>query len=373
MRIKNTKRRNYILGVIVLVLALLTGCTPADKEGDSGSEDYKNDLLEGTTGLFLILEHNTTDRELVLYSYEKEENYHYYYNATTKFFDKYGKNEPKERFTTGRVIELEPKDRDGRLTALHISDEVWEQSEIMRFAWNQEKGVFTIADKHYSIKGFTKFFSNGEEIRLEDLWEEDVLSVVGKGTEILSVVVTQGHGTLKLTNTSRFDGSTLNLGDKIYAKIAEGYTMLVPEGTYSCTISKDGWGSTSEIEMVRGQTLVLDLEELKGPGPKKGTVTFSINVEDVKVLIDYKVIDHSKPVELIYGIHTVEISAKGYTSWKGKINVGAAEATIMIELEEESEEKEDNDDKDDSEDKDNKDTEKGSSSSVGSRKYGILP
>ena len=315
------------------MLTLLVGCGNFGPDGGGeNTEDNQKDLLEGTIGLFLILEHNTTDDTLKLYSYETGEEYDYQYNFSTKFYDKYGNNEPKERFTVGRVIELDAKNEEGYLTAVHISDEVWEQKDIIRFSMNLKDGVFTIGDVNYSIKNKVEVFSNEEKIELTDLWEEDILSVVGLGNRVLSVVVTRGHGSLKLVNTELFKDSLFNLGDLIYNKVSEGMTINVPEGTYNFTVAKDGWGSTTEITIVRGETTEIDLDTIKGDGPKKGKVNFSINVDDVKVRIDYKEVDHSQPVELVYGTHVLEISATGYTSWKGKIVVGSESSTIEIEL-----------------------------------------
>ena len=207
------KKRIYLLG-ICLMLALLVGCGNFGSDGGGEqSEDTQQDLLEGTRGLFLILKHNVEGKTIVLYSYENNQEYTYQYDFSTKFFDKYGKNEPKERFTIGRVIELDAKDENGFLTGLHISDEVWEKKDIIRFAVNMEEGVFTIGDDNYSVKNKVDVFSNEDKIQLTDLWEEDVLSVVGLGNRVLSVVVTRGHGELKLVNTELFKDSLFNFGD----------------------------------------------------------------------------------------------------------------------------------------------------------------
>ena len=194
---KNIRKHNlklYLLGIF-LMMTLLVGCGNfgADGGGDN-TEDTQNDLLEGTIGLFLILEHNTTDHSMTLYSYETGEEYHHQYNFSTVFYDKYGKNEPKEFFTVGRAIELDAKDEEGYLTGVHISDEVWEQKDIIRFSMNTEKGIFTIGDVNYSIQNKVEVFSNEEKIELTDLGKEDVLSVVGLGNRLLSIVVTREIG-----------------------------------------------------------------------------------------------------------------------------------------------------------------------------------
>ena len=319
------------------MMTLLVGCGNfgADGGGDN-TEDTQNDLLEGTIGLFLILEHNTTDHTMTLYSYETREEYHHQYNFSTVFYDKYGENEPKERFTVGRVIELDAKDEAGYLTGVHISDEVWEQKDIIRFSMNTEKGIFTIGDVNYSIQNKVEVFSNEESIELTELREEDVLSVVGLGNRLLSIVVTKGHGVLKLVNTELFEGSLFNLGDRIYERVSEGVSIEVQEGAYSLTVAKDGWGSTTEVTIVRGEVTEIDLDTIKGDGPKKGLVTFKLNAEDTKVFIDYTEVDISEAVELVYGTHVLEISATGYTTWRGKIMVGSETSVIEITLEEET-------------------------------------
>ena len=349
---RKTKNKLHIVGLL-LMLTLLVGCGNFGQDGGAGNtQDTQQDLLEGTRGLFLILEHNTTARLLTLYSYETGEEYEYFYQFSTKFFDKYGKNEPRERFTVGRVIELDAKDTQGYLTGVHISDEVWEKKDIVRFAHNEKEQVFTIGTDNYSTKLGTRVFSGNEQIEFSDLWERDVINVVGQGSQILSVTVTKGHGVLKLVNTSLFDGSLFNIGDSIFNRVEEGVEINVPEGTYAFTVAKDGWGSTTEITITRGETTVIDLDTVKGEGPKKGLVTFRINIEDVKVYIDYKEVDHTKPIELVYGTHVLEIAAPGYTSWRGKIVVGSPSYEVSIELEEES------DDPVESTEGDKKDTEK---------------
>lgn len=320
------------------MVLLLAGC--GNWKSDGGREetgDTQMDLLEGTRGIFLILEHNTLAETLKLYSYENGAEYYYHYDFATGFYDKYGNNEPKERFAQGRVVELDAKNTAGMLTGVHLSDEVWEQKNIVRFSVNEEEGILNIGGENYSIRSKVAVFSQGKEITLSDLWEEDRITVVGQGRNVLSIDVERGHGTLRLVNTALFDGSLMNLGDRILEKISEGLSIKVAEGTYELTVAKDGWGSTTEVTIRRGELTEIDLETIKGEGPKKGTVTFQVNVEDAKVYIDHRLVDHTKPLELTYGTHVLEISANGYTGWRKKLLVQSEEATIIVELEKEQE------------------------------------
>ena len=214
----------------------------------------------------------------------------------------------------------------------------WEYEKIRRFSVDETKGIFTIADTRYSIQERVYVFSNGERVALTDLSNEDILTVVGSEKKILSVVVTTGHGNLALRNTELFEDSFLQLNNDIFALISDSMEMELPEGFYTLKVANDGWGGTTEIEIVRGETTEIDLDTLKGEGKKKGLVTFEINAEDVKVYIDGEKVDHMQPVEVTYGTHLLEIKSDGYDAWKKYLFVNSAEATIEIELTEEVEE-----------------------------------
>ncbi len=293
--------------------------------------------------LFMIVEHDAQEETLTLYSSDSGLAHYYEYGFSTRFKDKYGNIAPASGFTEGRFVTIAPRDKDGYLTEVQLSDSVWEYEKVRRFHIDEEKGVFTIADTKYSIQDEVKLFSNGKEIDFSDIHEDDILTVVGKDKKILSIVVTTGHGTLSLKNTEVFEESFLQLGKDIFAMITPNMELEVPEGSYTLKVAKDGWGGNTTVEILRGEITEIDLDTLKGEGKKKGIISFDINVEDVKVYVDYQLIDHALPVELTYGTHVLKVEAEGYDTWKKYLSVNSEEATVIIELSEEGSEKESED------------------------------
>lgn len=338
---KKTQLKQIILyGCLMVFLAIsMMACgkdTNEDK-GDSQIEDSQTQS-EMERALFLIVEHDIMEETLTLYSYDTGLEHYYQYSFATQFKDKHGNYTPVAEFSEGRAVHIGERDREGYLKEVQLSDEVWEYEKIRRFSVDELKGVFTIADTRYSIRDRVYVFSDSERISVADLSkEEDVLTVVGKGKQILSIVVTTGHGSLVLRNTSLFDGSFLQLNNDIFTVISDSLKMDLPEGHYTLKVANDGWGGTTEIEIVRGETTEIDLDTLKGEGKKKGIVHFEIDVENVEILIDNEVIDHTQPVELTYGTHLLEIKAEGYDKWKKHLAVNSEEATISIELTEAAE------------------------------------
>ena len=325
---------SFILGITILGV---TGCT---NEVPQVEEETVSEDVAEETPLYLIVENDTVEEELTVHSYVSGMEHHYKYSYTTLFMDKYGNYAPQSAFVAGKAIVLGERDADGYLTSVQMSDEVWEYEDVRRFSFDIEKGIFTIADTKYSIQDKYYVFSNGERTVLNIISEDDVLNVVGKDKKILSVVIATGHGELQLLNTEVFEGSFLQLNNDIFVPITENMYMEIPEGTYTLSVANDGWGGSKEIEILRGESTEVDLEELKGEGKKRGQVSFDIDVENVEVKVDYKIIDHTSPIELVYGTHVLEIKAEGYNTWKKYLSVNSPDSTIVIELEKDKEYKE---------------------------------
>ena len=331
---------------IILSMILLAGCgqqtrpvstaqyyNPA-KETAADTEEAEDAVAKTSIGtdLYLIIGNDMTNEQLNLKQLASGKQYLYVYSLSTDFLDKYGNSATTMDFEPGRVIHIGKKDGEGRLLQAQIADEVWEYSDITKYSVDTERGIFKIADSKYSYDADLFVESNGEKIRLSDLNEKDEIRVVGIGTKILSVSVTTGQGTLELKNTSVFEGSFIQVGSKIFAQITHNMKLEIPEGTYTVTVANEGYGGSTEVEIARGENCTLDLDELKGEGPKTGSIIFYIDVEGATLSIDGDTVDYSAPVVLTYGVHELHAEAEGYDDFDKKLFVNSAAANIDISL-----------------------------------------
>ena len=307
-----------------------------------GTEADANDVLdameqgteqEGTSigaDLFLITNNDMQAECLILTQLNSGKQYMYNYTIATRFLDKYGSRMPVSGFDAGRIIRVGEKDKQGRLVEAQISDLAWEYPDVTRYSVDEEHGAFKIADTNYSYDEDLFVVSDGSPLQLSDLTALDTLRVVGIDKKIYSISVTTGHGSLKLVNTSVFDGSYIQVGSKVFAQITGEMTIEIPEGTYTAAVANNGYGGSTEITITRGQETVLDLETLKGEGPKYGSILFAVNVEGAWLQVDGQLVDYSQPVELQYGVHTLTVTADGYDTYSKKLFVNSPEATIAI-------------------------------------------
>lgn len=340
------RKLRYMYYSIILSMILLAGCgqqtrpvstaqyyNPA-KETAADTEEAEDAVAKTSIGtdLYLIIGNDMTNEQLNLKQLASGKQYLYVYSLSTDFLDKYGNSATTMDFEPGRVIHIGKKDGEGRLLQAQIADEVWEYSDITKYSVDTERGIFKIADSKYSYDADLFVESNGEKIRLSDLNEKDKIRVVGIGTKILSVSVTTGQGILELRNTSVFEGSFIQVGSKIFAQITHNMKLEIPEGTYTVTVANEGYGGSTEVEIARGEVCTLDLDELKGEGPKTGSITFYIDVEGATLSIDGDTVDYSAPVVLTYGVHELHAEADGYDDFDKKLFVNSAAANIDISL-----------------------------------------
>ena len=203
------KQKKHLLQKVIMimfVLLFLTGCN-TKQQGGTANDTPESENFTTEKILYMVMENNITEETLRLYSYKDGYEYSYKYALTTSFKDKYGKIASYRDFIEGNIVTIGSEDSYGYLTEVQMSDSVWKYENISRFSINGAKGIFTIAETKYSIDETVKIFSNKKQISFEEITENDILTVIGTERQILSVIVTTGHGTLVLKNTKLFEGS----------------------------------------------------------------------------------------------------------------------------------------------------------------------
>ncbi|MDD7642645.1 MAG: hypothetical protein PUK75_09260 [bacterium] len=332
----------------IACVLLLAGCGASDQntismdpsmqvtvpEDPDGTEDPDEGALTQTpkTGgeIYLVMSIDTEKRLIGLGLPDSARTIQYGYSKATQILDDHGQFMSAGKLTPGRAVTLGALDDEAKLTVIQLAEEAWYQENITRFSIDPTIGMLTIGDTKYRYGDHLRVFSGDQEISLEQVGENDVISVQGLEKQILSVQVTTGHGTIALTNTELFEGGWISLGTKIYAKITPDMLLEVPEGTYELSVANDGYGDSKTVEVARAQITTVDLNEYKGEGPKTCMVTFEIHVEGAQLFINGDPIEYEDPVELRYGVYQLMVIADGFETWERQLVIHSKEATIQI-------------------------------------------
>lgn len=288
--------------------------------------------VKKSSDILIVSDINSANETIRVYNYSTGVQYQYYYGLTTGFFDKYGNHMSVSDIHQGDVVDISGADSDGKAKRIQKSDKVWTNDTVTNFSVDKDKSMFKIGGSSYRLGERTMIFSGSDVIDTDSLTAQDKLAVVGIDKNIVSISVTTGHGTLQLSNTSLFEGSFLQLGDRIFAEITPDMSLDVPEGSYTLAVANNGWGDSTDIEIKRGEITKVNLNDLKGEGPKKSSILFEVDVQSAKIYVDDSEIDYTSPVEITYGKHTLKVTADGYDTWTRTLYVNSKEATIQITI-----------------------------------------
>lgn len=302
------------------------------QSGLKAAAEENGKSVKKSSDILIVSDINSANETIRVYNYSTGVQYQYYYGLATGFFDKYGNHMSVSDIHQGDVVDISGADSDGKAKRIQKSDKVWTNDAVTNFSVDKDKSVLEIGSSSYRLGERTMIFSGSEVIDTDSITAQDKLSVVGIDKDIVSISVTTGHGTLQLSNTSLFEGSFLQLGDRIFAEITKDMSLDVPEGSYTLAVANNGWGGSTDIEIKRGETTKVNLNDLKGEGPKKSSILFEVDVQGAKIYVDGKEIDYTSPVEITYGKHTLKVTADGYDTWTRTLYVNSKEATIQITI-----------------------------------------
>lgn len=340
---KNTKRVGILLLFALVAVLTLSACgkkknEPFTYRGPSEKKQEKVESKEETTE-YIIKEVNMEEETITAVG-EQGGLIRCSYNLSTRFLDKYGDSCSSVHFTPGQVIRLGERNEKSVVESVQLSDTVWKFDDVKNYDMDMERGVFSIGESNYRITNKTLVFSGDMEATFADIGKDDVLQVIGRDKDIISVMVTTGHGYIQLVNTELFQDSMVCIGNRIFTMITGDMRIEVSEGTYPLTVANKGYGGTQEVTVVRNETAIVDLDQLKGAGPKMCKLTLETDIVGAAVYIDGKQITVGETIEVTYGAHRLAIVAEGYESWEKTLVVNSESATISLDMEEEKSETE---------------------------------
>ena len=231
----------------------------------------------------------------------------------------------------GRIVDISYQNQTNRLTCLQFSQRAWEYIGVNNMTIIPEEKTIKIAKNNYT---YTEPFVVDIDrfISLEDLAERDELTVRGIDEVIWSIIVTKGHGTVKIKDSDAFLGGSITVGYEAVTQITKDMVITVREGNYNLTVENGEYSGTKNITVERNKETVVSIGDL-GPEPiKYGKTTFDITPFGADLYIDNELTNYASPVELAYGEHHIQVSLGGYSTYSGNLLVDYASKKIKIVL-----------------------------------------
>ncbi len=300
----------------------------SDLEKDDGTTVY-NKPDSSTTAV--VLEIDKFEQIIRMYDITGNEEIRLNYTGGTSILDKYGQPISVDRIEIGLIVDVSYQRERSRLLELKFSDKAWEYIGVNDMGIYPDEKIIKIAKSNYTYK--EPFVIDGESIvSLANLSIQDELTVRGIDEIIWSIIITKGHGSLRLKDYEAFLGGNISVGYEAVSQITDNMIITIREGNYNLTVENDDYSGTKNITIYRNEETVVSVGDL-GPEPVKyGKTTFEITPFGADLYIDNELTPYASPIELPYGEHNIEVSLGGYSTYRGTVLVDYVSKKIQIIL-----------------------------------------
>lgn len=234
----------------------------------------------------------------------------------------------------GSVVDIRYFADTGKLVSISENAKVKTYTEVKKFLYHPEDRTASYNGISLNISDYTQAFDGDTQIALVDVNTEDEVTLSVWNDTLLSVVITKGHGYVRLLNQGTYVGGFVEIGKDVIVPVTEDMLVAVGEGDYTLRISKNGYSGEKKIRVTRDREMNVDISDIAIPS---GTVTFTVTPEDAGevILVDGQEIAN-RTFTGLYGEHELKITAEGYDSFRGSFKITETMKTLRVTLQKES-------------------------------------
>ncbi len=258
------------------------------------------------------------------------------YDGVSVFHAEQGSFVTAEHFAKGDFVKIGYVEKDeGRfIRTVDWSDEVWENKNVQISSFNDETKTVNFRGQNYRYTDDLLVINNGMIVSKDTLnLIEDKLTVRGIGDTAHEMIVTTGHGKLRLTDIEDFIGGYIEIGLRYEFDIEEKSEYTIREGKYDISLQKGARSASGTIIVKRDETTVFSPTESGYEPVKIAKVYFTIEPFGAALYINGDRIDYyNKPVELEFGSYFVSIKADGHKDISSKLVIDKETQYVDIKM-----------------------------------------
>ncbi len=335
MNIKENKFKYIMIFLGALLVVIILMITTGKENGSKATishgvdvpvmptketEEASGNVSEGNRLQAVVLDVDTKALTMILQELGTKKKVTYSYTGGTDVVNRYDDIISVSQLKIGEVVDVEFAS-DNKLSKIKVSENDWEYPGVTNFKLDTDNKVLTVGNEKYSYTDNTVIINEDKETTIDKLESIDMLTLKGKDKQIDSIIVTTGHGYVRLDSTTFFEGGFVEIGSKIVQLITENMVIPVPVGDYTLMVTKDKTSGSKDISVGVNEEIRVNLMEFQSDAVRLGTLSFKITPAGAKLTIDGVVKDYSEIIDVAYGTHKIVISANGYETYSQIITV----------------------------------------------------
>lgn len=329
-------KRMIQYGFVVLMLAfVLTGC---------GQKNNDIKVYENTEEV--SVRHEETSMTAIITSMDMENNQMHFvsvldgtditlqYHGGVRVSDTKGTDIGIDSVVCGNVVDIVYYADTEKLVSIAKNAKVKTYTQVKKFLYRQEEHTASCNGTSYKVSDYAQVFDGNQVLSLVDVNTEDEVTLSVWNGNLVSVVITKGHGYVRLLNQGTYVGGFVEIGKDVIVPVTTDMLVAVGEGDYTLRINKNGYFGEKSIRVTKDRELNVDISDIAIPS---GTVTFAVTPEDAGevIKVDGEIIANRTYTGL-YGDHELSITAEGYDSFRGSFKITDTMKNLHVTLQQET-------------------------------------
>lgn len=338
-----------ITTVALACICVVAGCNDNSVKPITNGDEayvYTKETQEQTEGIkkienvtVAISDVDTNEKSITAVTYGKDEEITLFYTGSSNIVSRYDAIMAANQVEVGQIYDISYDKKSLKIIDMIESKEAFESTNIINYSIDRKNKIINVGSRAYSFDDSILILSEGEKIQMMELNDKDVITVRGIDRTVTSIVVTKGHGYLKLTNYNPFIGGFIDVGKTLITKITgDNMLLVVPEGSYKVSMQNGDYSAQRTVTVGRDKEVVLDFSDVVELAKEQGKLKLSVIPDTATVLIDNKTVTDIQQIQLEYGTHTITVNAAGYDTYTENITINTAYMTKTIDLTKQDEE-----------------------------------
>lgn len=322
-------RKNTFLIVFAIVLFAFSGCTMGGSVkvyGDVEGEPEGHTEAELTA---LVLNIDQKNNLITFRDCRDGAEYALAYHGGVSVVNTYGNDVGISGLGLGMVCDIVFYTDTKKLASIVFSDSDTVLEAVTKLAVDKEAGKAVYKGISRELSEYAAAFNQyGELMELTDVNSEDEVTLHVYANRIVSVVVTKGHGYVRLKNQDTYVGGMVEIGRDVIVPVTKDMLVPVREGDYTLRINKNGYSNSMEVSVAADAETVADIKDIAIPA---GTATFDIEPEGAQLYISGALVD-GRVYSSTYGTYALRVEADGYKPFRGSFKIAEEMKNFTIEL-----------------------------------------
>lgn len=160
------------------------------------------------------------------------------YHGGVRVTDTKGADIGIDNVACGNVVDIVYYVDTEKLVSIAKNAKVKTYTQIKKFLYRQDEHTAVYNGNRFPVSDYAQVFDGDQALSLVDVNTEDEVTLSLWNGSLVSVIITKGHGYVRLLNQGTYVGGFVEIGKDVIVPVTADMLVAVGEGDYTLRISK---------------------------------------------------------------------------------------------------------------------------------------